>query len=138
MGVYLTDVYVIGVHLMGVYLIDVHLSSMYLMGVYLTGVHLMGVYVINVHLTGVHLMGLYLTVVDLSRSELQNTSFCASCGVVPMARRSLRKPWALAEECQVKEAHVFLKFVSPGLIEGSKPCQRSRTSPYIMLAIRAR
>jgi hypothetical protein len=26
-------------------------------------------------------------VVDLSRSELQKTSFCASCGVVPMARR---------------------------------------------------
>ena len=27
-------------------------------------------------------------VVDLSRSELQNTSFCASCGVVPIALRS--------------------------------------------------
>jgi hypothetical protein len=26
------------------------------------------------------------TVVDLSRSEFQNTSFCASCGVVPIAR----------------------------------------------------
>jgi hypothetical protein len=27
------------------------------------------------------------TVLDLSRSELQKTSFCASCGVVPIARR---------------------------------------------------
>jgi hypothetical protein len=51
------------------------------MGMYLTGVHLMGVYFINVHLTSVHLMGLYLAVVDLSRSELQNTSFCVSCEV---------------------------------------------------------
>jgi hypothetical protein len=29
-------------------------------------------------------------VVNLSRSELQNTSFCASCGVVPIALRTLR------------------------------------------------
>jgi hypothetical protein len=70
-------------HLIGVYLINAHITgvyimSVYLMGVYLTGVHLMGVYIINVHLTGVHLMGLYLMVVDLSRSELQNSSFCAS------------------------------------------------------------
>jgi hypothetical protein len=29
-------------------------------------------------------------VVDLSRSELQNTSLCASCGVVPIALRMRR------------------------------------------------
>src|ERR1700722_6176727 len=28
------------------------------------------------------------TVVDLSRSEFQNTSFCAGCRVVPIARRT--------------------------------------------------
>src|SRR5271156_5208708 len=31
------------------------------------------------------------TVVALSRSEFQNTSFCASCGMVPILRRSQRK-----------------------------------------------
>jgi hypothetical protein len=30
------------------------------------------------------------TVVDLSRSKFENQSFCASCGVVPMTRRSRR------------------------------------------------
>ena len=68
----------------------VYLTGVHLMGVYLTSVHLISVCLINVHLTGVHLMGLYLTVVDLSRSELQNTSFCASLRVVPIARR---KAW---------------------------------------------
>ena len=74
LGVYLT-----GVHLMGVHLIGVHL-----MGVYLMGVHLIGVYLMGVHLIDVYFMQ---TVIDLSRSELQNTSFCASCRVVPIALR---------------------------------------------------
>jgi len=64
--------------------------GVYLIAVYLTGVHLMAVYLINVHLKGVHHMGLYLAVVDLSRSELQNTSFALIAGVVPTARRSGR------------------------------------------------
>jgi hypothetical protein len=59
--------------------IYVYLMGVHLMGVYLTGMHPMGVHLLNVHLVGVHLMDLYLTVVDLSRSELQNTS----CGVDP-------------------------------------------------------
>jgi uncharacterized protein YjbI with pentapeptide repeats len=80
MGVYLINVHLTGVHLMGVYLTGVHL-----MGMYLTGVHLMGVHLIGVYLMGVHLIDVYFmqTMIDLSRSELQNTSFCASCGVVP-------------------------------------------------------
>jgi uncharacterized protein YjbI with pentapeptide repeats len=56
MGVYLTDVHLMGVYLINVHLTDVHLMGAYLMGVYLTGVHLMSVY-----LTGVHLMGVHLT-----------------------------------------------------------------------------
>jgi len=52
-----------------------HLTGLYLIGVCPIGVHLMGVYLINVHLTGMHLIGLYFAVVDLSRSELQITSF---------------------------------------------------------------
>jgi hypothetical protein len=63
------------------------------MGVYLTGVHLMGVHLIDVYFMfdfpnpKSFWPDPYLTnggaVVDLSRSELQNTRFCASCGVVP-------------------------------------------------------
>jgi hypothetical protein len=44
----------------------------------------------NVHAREVHAYETLTNggaVVDLSRSELQNTSFCASCGVVPIARR---------------------------------------------------
>jgi hypothetical protein len=33
------------------------------------------------------------TVIDLSRSEFQNTSFCTSCGVVPIARRTGALIW---------------------------------------------
>ena len=47
-----------------------------------------GVYLMGVYLTGVHLMGAYLMVVDLSRSELQNTSFYANCEVVLITRRN--------------------------------------------------
>jgi hypothetical protein len=78
-------------HLIGVYLTGVHLMDVHLTGVYLTGVHLKGVYLKNVHLTGVHLTGVHLVktsrspLVDLSGSELQNTSFCARCGVAPIA-----------------------------------------------------
>jgi hypothetical protein len=87
---------------MGVYLMGV-----YLMGVYPTGVYLIGVRLIGVYLMGLYLMDMYLTrvshrcvphrraphenlqrVVNLSRSELQNTSFDVSCGVVPIAVRT--------------------------------------------------
>jgi hypothetical protein len=58
----------------------------------------MGVYLIGVYLMGVHLMGLYLTVVDLSRPELQNTSFRASWGwsLLPAARAAPNSPYGRA------------------------------------------
>jgi hypothetical protein len=80
---------------MGVYHISVHLTGVHLTGVYLMGVHLIGVYLMGIHLTDVYFMDVYMfpnpkkalgntsrsptlqTVVDLSRSELQNTSFGA-------------------------------------------------------------
>jgi len=76
---HLIGLYLTGVHLIGVYLIGVHLTGVHLMGVYLTGMHLIVVY-----LTGMHLIVVYLIdVIDLSRSDLQNTSFFASCGGGP-------------------------------------------------------
>ena len=93
-GVYLTGVYLMGVHLTGVYLMGVHLMGVYLMGVHLMGVYLMGAYLMGVHPIGVCFMDVYIfpsprrlwrtfispalqTVVNLSRSELQDTSFYA-------------------------------------------------------------
>jgi hypothetical protein len=51
------------------------LSLYYLIGVYLTGVHLIGAYFMDVLFQIPHLTN-GGAVVDLSRSELQNTSFC--------------------------------------------------------------
>jgi hypothetical protein len=50
--------------------------GVYLIGVYLTGVHLIGAYFMDVLFQIPHLTN-GGAVVDLSRSELQNTSFCA-------------------------------------------------------------
>jgi hypothetical protein len=64
----------------------VHLIGVYLTGVHLTDVHLIGVYLMDIYLMDVYLMDvcsrspILLTVIDLSKSDLQNTSFCASCG----------------------------------------------------------
>src|SRR5271156_2840327 len=87
------------------------------MGVYLTGVHLTGVHLMGVHLMGVHLIDVYFmdvhmfpnqkrfwgkppepptlqTVVDLPRSELQNTNFAPVAGWVgsPLLRDAHAQP----------------------------------------------
>jgi hypothetical protein len=74
-------------------------------------------------------------VVDLSRSELQKTSFCASCTVVPMTRRT----WQTSLQRSQRRARMF----SYGGPEGqsakgcgytSHPLDNRRTPPLIIVA----
>jgi uncharacterized protein YjbI with pentapeptide repeats len=75
-----------------VYLINVHLSGVHLMGVYLMGVYLTGVHLTGVHLMGVHLKGVHL-LVDLSRSELQNTNLALVAGGPPQTPHTSHRRW---------------------------------------------
>jgi hypothetical protein len=79
MGEYLMGVHLTGVHLMRIHFMDMHLIGMHLMGVYLIGVYFVDVYIFPnpKKALGTTSIPTLKTVVDLSRSELQNTSFCA-------------------------------------------------------------
>jgi hypothetical protein len=71
-------VYLIGVHLMNVHLTGVHLRGVYLMGVHLIDLYFMDVYKSKKALEKTSRSPILQTMVDLSRSELQNT--LTSCG----------------------------------------------------------
>ena len=71
---------------MGVYLISVRLTGVHLMAVHLMGVHLIDVYFMDVYIysRSPTLQTVVRAVVDLSRSELQNSVGAAVC----LARRT--------------------------------------------------
>src|SRR5271156_1857892 len=82
------------VHAHEVYPHEMHARKMHAHEVHAHETHAYEIHAREMHAREVHAHETLTNggaVVDLSRSELQKTSFCASCGVVPMTRRNPAK-----------------------------------------------